>query len=289
MPEETGTSTGQEVATSETTEERPANETTTQKERRILEAKVNGRAVKIDEETLLRDYAKYSAADEKFREAADLRKKNEDFERRIIDDPEAFMNDERIPRAKRREIAEKILIREIEQEMQPEKTAEQLRNEQLQKELDKYKAKENDELTAKEQAEFNAVVEARREVLAKTFQDAIALTPLSKEQGTSAEVVREMALYMRLCKQAGYDVTPQDLANHVESRFMSSYKNLTESMEGEDLVHFLGKDIVNKIRKYDLANLESRRQVKEPDTAEEWDKPASRSRAAVDPRALLRK
>jgi hypothetical protein len=48
-------------------------ETANQREKRLLETTVNGRKVKIDEETLLKDYSKYSAADEKFREAAELR------------------------------------------------------------------------------------------------------------------------------------------------------------------------------------------------------------------------
>lgn len=267
----------------------PIGETAKQRERRILETTVNGRKIKVDEQTLLKDYSKYTAADEKFREAADIRKKNEDFERRLVEDPEAFLNDDRIPRAKRREIAEKILMRELEEEMAPQKSAAEIKMENLQRELDKYKEKETEDQTASEQAEFAKIVDSRREAIAKTFQEAIAISPLSKEQGTSAEVVREMATYMRLCKQAGYDVSPKELADHVESRFMNSYKALTGSMEGEDLVNFLGGDIVKKIRLYDLSQLEARRGKREPDTAANWSQTKPRQRDISDPRDLIRR
>jgi hypothetical protein len=286
--ENTGTE-GTSTTEENTPEASPPGETAKQRERRILEATVNGRKVKVDEQTLLKDYSKYTAADEKFREAADIRKRNEDFERRIVDDPEAFLNDERIPKAKRREIAERILMRELEEEMAPEKSAAELRFEEMQRELARYKEKETEEKTASEQAEFAKIVDHRREEIAKTFQEAIAISPLSKEQGTSAEVVREMATYMRLCKQAGYDVSPKELADHVEQRFMNSYKALTSSMEGEDLIGFLGQDIVKKIRMHDLKQLEARRGAREPDTAQNWTQTKTRQRDITDPRDLMRR
>jgi hypothetical protein len=180
-------------------------------------------------------------------------------------------------------------MQELEEELAPQKSAADLRLEELEKELNRFKEKETEEKTAAEAAEFNKLVENRREAIAKTFQEAIALSPLSKEQGTSAEVVREMATYMRLCKEAGYDVTPKELAKHVEDRFLNSYKALTSGMAGEDLVNFLGKDIVNKIRMYDLGQLESRRATREPDTAETWDRTRSRARDITDPRDLMKR
>jgi hypothetical protein len=268
-----------------------ANDTAplTAKEKRMLEATVNGRKVKVSEDDLLRDFSKYNSADEKFREAAQGRKEIAEFKRMLAEDPESVLNDPNLP-FDRRKIAEKWLMAELEKEMSPQKSKEQERIEELQRENEQYKNRDQEEMTKKEQAEFQKIVESRREVIAKTFQEALALSPLSKDQATSAEVVREMASYMRLCKEAGHDVTPAELAKHVEDRFMNSYKALTENMSGEDLVGFLGKDIINKLRQYDLGQLEARRGNRSPDTSQNWQQSETRQkREFTDPRSLMRK
>jgi hypothetical protein len=235
-------------------------------------------------------YAKEKAADQKFREAADLKKQVAEFEKRLTDDPESFFNDPRIPKQKRREIAEKLLMKELEEELQPQLSAEQKRI----KELEDYKnSVEQEKMTAKEkeqQAQFLQVVAKRREEFAATFQEALSHTALSKHEGTSAEVVREMVLYTRLCREAGHNPSPKEIAEHVESRFMSSYQGLTETLSGEDLVKFLGKGIIKKLREYDLSQLENRKPKQEPQTATEWQSRDERSskRDYASPKEVLR-
>lgn len=234
--------------------------------------------------------SKMKAADEKFREAAALRKQVEDFHKKLEEDPESFFNDPRIPKQKRREMAEKLLMKELEEEMAPQLTKEQQRL----KELEEYRErKEKEEMSAKEQqelAEFNRIKQTRQEELAKVFQEALSHTALSKHEGTAAEVVREMAMYTRICKQAGYTPTPQEIAEHVESRFMSSYQGLTETLSGEDLVKFLGKGIIKKLREYDLNQLEGRKNKQEPKTASEWVPRDDRNgkREFTSPKDILR-
>lgn len=281
-------STGQE-SSGDTVGESTIDAAMTPQEKRMLETVVNGKKVKVSEQDLLRDYAKFSSADEKFREAASARKEVSEFKRKLAEDPESILNDPNLS-FDRRQIAEKWLMAELEKEMSPQKSAEQLRMDELERENAEFKRKFEEEMTTKEQAEYQKIVESRREVIAKTFQDAIAISPLAKDLETSAEVVREMASYMRLCKEAGHDVTPQELAAHVEGRYMNSYKSLTENMEGSDLVHFLGSGIIKKLRAYDLEQLEARFAGKEPRQAENWELSAQRSkREFVDPRALSRK
>ena len=277
------------VETVENVSEQESSAPMTAKEKRMLETTVNGRKVKVSEDDLLRDYSKYSSADEKFREAAQGRKEIAEFKRRLAEDPESVLNDPDLP-IDRRKMGEKWLMAEIEKEMAPEKSKEQARLEELERENEEYRNRDQEEMTNKEKAEFQKVVETRREAIAKTFNEALALSPLSKDAGTSAEVVREMASYMRLCKEAGHDVTPQELANHVETRFMNSYKALTENMSGEDLVGFLGTSIINKLRQYDLGQLEARRGNRNPEVAQNWEPSGQRQkREFTDPRSLMRK
>ena len=235
-------------------------------------------------------YAKEKAADAKFREAAELKKQVAEFEKKLADDPESFFNDPRIPKQKRREVAEKLLMRELEEELQPQLSAEQREIEELRKYK---KSKEDDELSVKEkeqEAQYQKVVAKRREELAATFQEALSHTSLSKHEGTSAEVVREMAIYARICKQAGYTPTPKEIAEHVESRFMQSYQGLTETLSGAELVQFLGKGIIKKLREFDLSQLESRRPTQQPATATEWQPRDERSkqRDFTSPKDILK-
>jgi hypothetical protein len=237
------------------------------------------------EETI---FSKEKAADQKFREAAELRKKNEEFERLLEEDPEKFFLDPRIPKQKKREIAEKILMKELEEQLQPELTAEQKELEELRG----FKKKKEDEDLSKEEqeqaAQFQKVVAQRQEALASLFKEALDHSPLSKNEATSAEVVREMAMYMKLCHKAGHKPTPQEIAGHVESRFMSSFQGLAADLEGEELVNLLGKDIIKKLRKYDLGQLESRMPKRDPITANEWQSREDRSKKQeyVSPKEL---
>lgn len=234
--------------------------------------------------------AKIKAADEKFREAAQLRKQVEEFQRKLEEDPESFFNDPRIPKQKRREMAEKLLLKELQEEMSPDLTPEQRRLQELE---DYKKAKEQEELTAKEakeKEEYQKIVVQRQEALAKTFQEALSHTALSKHDATAAEVVREMAIYTRVCREAGHDPSPKEIAEHVESRFMASYAGVTENLSGDELINFLGKGIVKKIREYDLQQLEKRKDRVEPTTATEWEsREESRGkREYSSPKELLR-
>jgi len=285
---ETGTSEQTQADPKGQTEGTGKKETVAQKEKRILEAKVNGKTIKVSEDDLLRDFSKYSSADEKFREAAEGRKHVEAFKKQFRDDPEAAMDNPDIPEDVKYRLAEKWLVAKFEKEMAPAKSPEQLELEELRKEREERQKKETEDMSNKEKEEFSKIVNSRREAIAKTFQDAIALSPLAKDEGTSAEVVREMAIYMRLCKEAGHDATPQEIADHVQKRFMSSYQNLTENMSGQDLVDFLGAGIIKKLREYDLGQLESRRNRREPDQATDWQPKERKNRSFTNPRDLIR-
>lgn len=265
-------------------------ETPTQKERRLLETKVNGRTVKVDEDTLLRDYAKYSSANEKFQEAASHRKFVENFLSQLKDNPESVLSDPNLP-INKRQLAEKWLMEELEKEMAPQKSEEQRQREAMEKELKKYKDREAEELTAKEQKDREAIIESRKNAIAATFMAAIEASPLSKNPTTQAEAIREMASYLRMCKEAGYDPSPQELADHVSQKYTSSYQTLVGGLDGQDLVDFLGPDIVKRLRKYDLSTIEAKRAAKPAEQADNWQprEDKGKSRAFVDPNKLRMK
>jgi len=240
---------------------------------------------RVEEDALKRDYKKYRSADAKFREASEARKQVDQFMEALMADPETVLNDPRLS-IDRKKLGEKWLLDVLTKEMAPH-DPKQAELDAYRKKLAEYEAKEKEAQDKDKQAELSKRIERRREEIASVFQKAIELSPLSKDQGTAAEVVREMATYMRICNQNGYDVTPAELAQHVESRFTKSYQTLVQNMDGDDLVAFLGKDVIKKLRKYDLGQIQASRAAKSPVTEEQWA-PSDRSapRDFTDPRKL---
>ena len=91
---------------------------------------------------------------------------------------------------------------------------------------------------------------------------------------------------MRLCKDAGYDITPQELAQHVEKKNLQSYQGVAGKLEGDELISFLGEDIVQKIRRADLSRIKKSREVAPPQTASSWESRKDQVRELFDPSEL---
>ena len=115
------------------------------------------------------------------------------------------------------------------------------------------------------------------------------LSPLSKDPEVAAATLRDMAMHMRVCKEAGYDVSPEELAAHVEKKNLKSYHGLAGRLEGDELISFLGEEIVQKIRRADLSRIKKSREVAKPEVASEWEPRANQPRKFYDPSELRSK
>jgi len=277
-----GTSEGQ---ASESTENQvQANETPAQAERRKLKAKVNGKEREVYEDDVLRDYQKYESADEKLREAAQKKKEIDAFYEALENDPESVLNDKRLP-INKRELAMKWLTEQIEEELTPQDPREAEYRE-MQKKLSEYQTKEQKEAETKAEQEKRQLVDQRREIIANTLSKAMELSPLSKDPEVAAATLRDMAMHMRVCKEAGYDVSPEELAAHVEKKNLKSYHGLANRLEGDELISFLGEEIVQKIRRADLSRIKKAREIPPPETTERWEPRREQTRQLFDPSEL---
>lgn len=244
------------------------------KAKRWLEAKINGKVEKVDEETLLRDYQKYKAADQKFQEASKAEKSVKAFMEALQNDPEAVLNNPNLS-IDRKKLAEKWLYEQIQAEMNPADERDQKIREYEEK-LKGYQSKEQEEVETKEQAEYQQVVAKRKEALANTFSEAMSKSTLSKNPETAAATLREMALYYRAYKeQTGEAPDAEELARHVEEKYFKGLYSLAETLDGEELVNFLGESLVKKIRKYDLGRLTGKspspsQEPQQPQDNDDW-------------------
>lgn len=278
-----GTSEAQAVG-QESQGEAQVNETPAQAERRKLKAKINGKEREVYEDDVLRDYQKYASADEKLREAAQKRKEIDAFYEALERDPESILSDKRIP-INKQELAMKWLTEQVEQEL-ASSDPKDARLSELERKLAEYQNRDREQEETKAEQERRQFIEARKEAIAETLSKAMEMSPLSKDPEVAAATLREMAMHMRLCKDAGYEVTPEELAKHVENKNLRTYQGLAQRLEGDELISFLGEEIVQKIRRADLTRIKKSREVEAPQVAQSWDRSEQKERRFYDPSEL---
>ena len=245
---------------------------------------------KVDLDTLKTERAKYKSAESKFREAAQARKEVESFYDQLQNDPEAVLSDPRLS-LKKRELAEKWLMEEIQASLDEPQDLRDQEMAKIRRELEKYQSQEKQTKEQQEQEEYNTLVNARKEAIATTLSKAMEHSPLSQDPATATETLREMAIYMRLCRDAGYEASPEEIAQHVESRYNKSYQQLANKLDGEQLIQFLGEAVVKKIRQTDLQRLQKQRDQPAPQQADNWQSNSSgqKQREIIDPNEFRRK
>jgi len=219
--------------------------------------KVGDEEVNLSDEDIARDYKKWKGADAKFREAADMTKSVQNFMKALEENPEEVLSNPNLPINKKK-LAEKWLIAQIESELNPADPRDQKLTE-AERKLKEYQDKEAAENQTKEQQELAQRVEQRKTSLSKTLSDAMQATDLSKHPESAAATLREMALYMRAAKERGEDVTPQELVEHIHNNRFNQFYTLANQLEGEDLIEFLGEEVVKRMRKADLARIKAAR------------------------------
>lgn len=212
--------------------------------------KVDGQEVEVDDEELKRGYTHQRAANKKLQEGLKAKKQAEEFIT-LMKNPEKVrevMEKLGYTRQQIREMSEKFLTAELEEEMLDPKEKE-LRA--TKKQLDDYRAKEkaekeriekqrDDELRAKFSKDYEA-----------TFVDAIKTVGLPPTKG----MVAEMAKYIRRAADLKYELTPADAAKLVKEDVESSYQRLFGEADAEILVKLIGEQGLQKVRGYDTSRL----------------------------------
>lgn len=227
---------------------------------------VDGVEEEVDEEETFRNYQKYRAGDKLLKEAAAQKKQVAEFLKALKENPEKVLSDPRlnIDLAK---IARSKLEKEIETELRDPRDVEL---EQL-REINKTREeKDLAEKTEREAQDWEVNVSTQREAIAGQLHEVLGSSVLAKD----AMTLRAAAYYMRQCLAKGIEVTPQEIVEHLEHSQMGNYRATALQYEGDQLVNYLGPDIVKKIRAYDLAQLRKSRGEANPER-ERVEAPAS--------------
>jgi hypothetical protein len=251
----------------------------------VRKYKIGEEEVSLTDDDIKRDYSKWKASDKAFREAAQARKATEDFMKALQEDPEKILSDKRIPLDKRK-LAEKWLLESIDSELNPTDPRDAKLTD-IEKKLKEYEDRDKKAAEEKQSQEYEQAKEQRKQAISQTLLKAMQSTHLSADPETSASVLREMALYMRACKERGEDVTPDQLVEHIHNQRFTQFYALAHQFNGDELIEFLGDEIVNRIRKTDIERIRKARGGGAPDKSYRDENRAnnqpSQTRKTMDP------
>ena len=143
-------------------------------------------------------------------------------------------------------LAKEIIEEEIENS---QKSPEQLKAEKLERELNEMKDAREKEKEEMRQRELSRLQEQEYERYDMLMTKALEGSDLPK----SPYVVKKMADYLLMGLQEGIDVTPEDVLPLVRQEMESDLKEMFAIMPDEVVEKIVGKDVINRLRKKNVA------------------------------------
>jgi hypothetical protein len=219
--------------------------------RKKYDLKVNGKTRSIDldlsDDKAVTDYLqKAMAADEKFQEAATLRKDVQQLVRTLKENPLAILTHPNIG-VDVKKLAEMVINQELE-DMQ--KSPEQKKYEAMEKELQSERQLRQQQEEAARQAEIGRRQEEQFRQIDDDISEALSSTDLPK----SPYVVKRISDTMIAAMDMGYrDVTIKDIMPIVEKQLREEIGNWFDSSSEDALEKLIGKNNWDRVRKKRVA------------------------------------
>ena len=236
------------ISTGEQGKETPTN-IPNNSQKKKFKYKADGAEVEeeLDDSEIASRLSLAKAAHKRMQEAAEKQKRFDWMEKTLKENPLQILSDESFGGTKKfREVAEKFLIQQLEEEAL---TPEQRSMKEKERKLAEYEAKEKERQQVEEQSKTQQLEDHYRQEYEKTIISALELSNLPKTEST----VKRMAALMQKNITLGLDLEPQYIAQLVREDFISEQKSLVGSMSAEQLIAMFGDEVANKIRKHDLS------------------------------------
>lgn len=222
------------------------------------EIKVNGKKkmVKLDlsdEKDIIRRLQMAEAGQHAMQESSELKKLVENELQRARQNPWDFLKELGLDPD---DLAEQRIVQKVEE---LKKSPEQLEREKLQKELEAARAELEKERTAKEEFKMTQLREKAKNDLDKEVSEAFESHPnLPRTQKT----VRRIADAMLWAAQNGYeDVKVADVVPAVEEEIRREFNEFVSALPEDAIEHFLGKNLLEKMRKKRVAEAKKTQDV----------------------------
>lgn len=218
-------------------------------DKRTFKGKVNGREVEVDEDTLVKNWQKYEAADERFRQAAEKEKrfgKYEEFEKALQNKDLSILSKYVDPDTIR-QFSEKQLLEWLEYQGLSDEQKELL---ETKNRLKEYETKEEqrqreEEEQARLQVNSQAIKLLDQEI-ADTFTEL-------KEKPTPAKIMR-MAMHMHaaLSQEKPVFMSGKEAYRRASADLKSDLTGYLESLDEKEIPNVLPKRVLDAIRKHSI-------------------------------------
>lgn len=219
------------------------------------EIKVNDKTFKLTREELIKKAQLGYSAHERFEQSAQQKKQVDAILSTFRTNPvEALLNPALgLTKDQVRQAMEDWYTREY---IEPEKlTPEQLRLRDAESKLRTYEEQEKQKQKEQQETQMAELTQRQREHVQNQITETLDKSGLPKTKF----IVSRMAYWMRHNLSNGWDAPMEVIIDQVKRERQDMLSDLTTSTEMDTLVNYLGKDFVNKIRKWDLSQLRARK------------------------------
>lgn len=226
----------------------PTTPAPTPAEIRKMTLKIDGQDVEMLESDVKALAQQGKVSGKRFEEAAAMRKQAQDIIEFAKSNPKEFFAKTGM---NAREWAETYLMEELKKEqMSPE----QRRAAENEMKLKQYEDEKKKALEAKRQEEMARLQAHHAENYDKMFVEALTKTGLPKTPYT----IKRMAELQLVNIKKKLDLGADQLAKLVREDYMAEQKSLFGAYDGDQLLEFLGPDLVKKLSKAQIAKLKAK-------------------------------
>lgn len=233
-------------------------------ERRTYKVKIDGNEVDVDEDELLKGYQSTKSAQQRFNEAAMMRKQAEEFIKLAKADPKKLLTHPDIG-LDLQAFANAILQEQLEEQLlSPEEK--ELRD--TKRKLAEFEAAQRQAEEARQQEELDKYTQMYEQQYTEKIIGALETSGLPKTEYT----VKKIAEKMLIAAEHGFDVEPADVIEFVKNDYMNDIKALFGSANEDILLSMLGDDVAKKVVRGHLKKVQPK--VKQPTKMTQPTKPA---------------
>lgn len=198
-----------------------------------------------NDEEIKKHLQKSKASDQKFQEAAEVRKAAMEFIDQLRKNPRRVLSDPNIG-IDVKKFAEEILNEEI-KEM--EKSPEQREKDKLTKELEELRAQAKQRDEDAQKSDMARMQMEQERILETDISAALDIGGMPK----TARTVKAMAEMMMIALENGIDLSARDIAPIVKNTTLSEFKEVVSSLTDDQLEDFLGKEVLGRLRNKRMA------------------------------------
>jgi hypothetical protein len=195
----------------------------------------------VDESELIKGYQRARAANQRFEEAAKLRRQADQLLESLRTDPASLLTHPSLG-INFDEIAERHLLAKLENEML---SPEERKSREMQRELERYKQAEAKQREQDEARQFEVAKNQARANYERQFVEVLEKTGLPR----TGETVARMARYLSEGLRGGVEPDMYDVAEMVREDMLAEQRALIGSAPDDRLEELLGAETVEKVRK----------------------------------------